>query len=177
MGDVYGINFEGYNQERMSPGDAMGLGGKVLPMGSVRAQVRPDDMDVRSLSACDRYGNNGSFLDTRFSRDSAGAVRIADSHVDTLSDNSVVGLVWTMLLTTAGDPLSTAGAPMLLGQTTTWDRSEALPVIFSSYARSNRLVGMVPYPYDADPEDTLDVDADFLSPGWRNSPTHFKELN
>jgi hypothetical protein len=36
---------------------------------------------------------------------------------------------------------------------------------------------MVPYPYQADPEDSLDADADFLSPGWRSSSTHFKELN
>lgn len=177
MGDVYGINFEGYSQKRMSPGDAMGLGGEILPTGSVRAQIRPDDMDVRSLSACDRYGVDGALIDGRYRRDAAGAVRIADRHVETLSDNSVVGLVWTMLLTTAGDPLSTAGAPMLLGQTTLWSRSEALPVIFTSYARSNRLVGMVPYPYEANPEDSLDADADFLSPGWRSSSTHFKELN
>ncbi|MBT6176738.1 MAG: hypothetical protein HOI23_05785, partial [Deltaproteobacteria bacterium] len=177
MGDVYGIKFDGFIQKRMRPGDAMGLGGEILPTGSVRAQIRPDDMNVRSISACERYGADGVLLGTRYSRDAAGAVRIADSHVDVFSDNSVIGLVWSTLLTTAGDPLSSVGAPMLLGQTTLWSRPEALPVIFTSYARSNRLVGMVPYPYEADPGDTQDIDAEFLSPGWRNSPTHFKELN
>jgi hypothetical protein len=82
-----------------------------------------------------------------------------------------------MLLTTAGDPLSPKGIPMLLGQTITWSREDAPLVLFTSYARSNRVVGMVPYAHVGDPDDALDNDVAFLSPAWRDLSTHFNELD
>ncbi len=177
MGDVYGVAPTGSTMERMAPGERMGLGGSVYPTGAIQAQLKPANTDVRSLNACERYGDQGVFLDSRYQRDAMGAFRVNDAHADTLSNGSVVGLVWTLLQTTSGEGMSPAGAPMLLGQTTMWQPPEGLPVIFTSYARSNRVVGLVPYPYTADPDDAFDVDAPFLSNTWRDTPTHFTELN
>ena len=67
---------------------------------------------------------------------------------------------------------------MLLGASTVWTTPSGLPAIFTSYARSNRVVGLVPYPYTADTDDSeFDSDAPFLSNAWRDEPTHFTELN
>ena len=145
--------------------------------GAIQARIKASDSDLRSLSACERYGSQGALLGTQYRRDVGGGVQIIDQHAEQLTNGNTVGLTWSLLQTTSGESMSPAGAPMLLGSTAVWQPAEGLPVIFTSYARSNRVVGLVPYPYTADPDDEFDTDAPFLSNSWRDTPTHFTELN
>jgi len=181
MADVFGLRVGTTKQTRMAPGESMGIGGDVLPTNALTASIRTDTVADESLGACERYGPGGAYVGTRYDRDSLGSIRVYDAHSKTVNEGTaseaVVGLTWSMLLTTAGDPLSPKGIPMLLGQTITWSREDAPLVLFTSYARSNRVVGMVPYAHVGDPDDALDNDVAFLSPAWRDLSTHFNELD
>jgi hypothetical protein len=177
MADVYGVTVTGSSTQRLGPGQTMGLSGAVWPTGAVQASVRPYEGDVREYGSCERYGDEGMFQGTPYQRDTSGLVRLSDAHAEVLSNGNTVGLTWSLLQTTSGEGLSAAGAPMLLGQSVIWQPETGLPVIFTSYARSNRIVGLVPYAYTADPDDEFDADAPFLSNNWRDEKRHFTELN
>lgn len=181
VGDAFGVVVDAQEQLRLSPGEALGVGGTVGTTNALAARIRDGDFGLHERSACERYGESGSFIGTRYNRGATGQVKIQDAHYAVYDSGTtgqrVVPLEWSLLRDTTGYSPWRAGLPTLLRGTSLWSRSGGNPVLFMSYARSNKLVGFVPYDYIAESGEAGDDDAPFLSSDWFDSPSHFLELN